>query len=206
VPEFDLTEGVYTQAAPTVGDYVKAIHLLRYLYSTATLGRVFDATAVDIIIHADAAFANNANGASTGAFFLSVGPANAPFHSEAKAQIDVATCPMTAEYYTAGAACKAIVHYRQLADDLGWSLIRPSTMILDAKTAINLVTAPEVTRKARHMFVEHHYIRDVAAKGIIALTYVPSEQQRADVMTKHLSPSAFVKGQAALLNLSSLPS
>ena len=84
-------------------------------------------------------------------------------------------------------------------------MLRPTPLLLDSQTAVNLVNAPAVTKKARHMFVEHHYVRDLAAKGVISVVHVSSDHQRADVMTKYLSASAFQRGRDALFNRSSLP-
>ena len=81
---------------------------------------VFLSTDFQIFTHTDASFASNLDGCSTGAaYFLSpVGDHNSPFLSSAKAQVDVATCPMTAEYYSASDCCKALINFRQLSTDL----------------------------------------------------------------------------------------
>ncbi len=188
-------------SSPNEGDYSKAIHVLRYLASTPGVGRVFKADAVEIVVHSDAAFMLHAeSGRSSGAFFLSVGVHNAPFHSEAKIQDYVATCPMTSEYMAAGASCKSIVHYRQLAADLGWPQSGPTCVVLDSKTAISLVVAPEITRKSRHIEAFHHYIRELASRGMIFLRHVKSELMRADVMTKYLPRARFLLSRDGLLN------
>jgi hypothetical protein len=89
-------------SAPRAGDFAKAIHVLRYVFSTPGIGRVFQASEVKIYAHSDSAFCLHEEGRSSGGLFLSVGKHNAPFHSEADALVDVALCPMTAEYYSAG--------------------------------------------------------------------------------------------------------
>jgi len=187
-------------AAPCEGDYSRALHVLRYLHSTKGIGRVFSSTDTNIFAHSDASFASNLNGCSTGAYFLSVGAANAPFISSAKAQADVATCPMTAEYYSASDCCKALIHYRQLSTDLGWKHSKPTVLFLDNRTAISLVRAPEVTRKARHIAVQYHYIRQLFSRRVISVVHVSSDSQRADVMTKYMPRPMFQRKRAALLN------
>ena len=72
---------------------------------------------------------------------------------------------------------------------------------MDAKTAINLVVAPEVTKKARHMFVSHHYIRSLNEQGVVKPVQVPAPDMRADVMTKYKPPTAFKIARSKLLNL-----
>ena len=111
--------------APLEGHYRRAIHLLRYLMSTPGVGCVFCADSVELVVHTDAAFAIFREGLSSTANLFCIGPSNAPFAASARSQSEVATCPMTAEYYAAGAACKDIVFYRQLLHDLGWSPASP---------------------------------------------------------------------------------
>ena len=97
------------------------------------------------------------------------------------------------------------MHYRQLATDLGWPPAGASPVYLDNKTAINLVVAPEVTRKSRHIAVKHHYIRQLSARDIIKCIYVPSGDMRADVMTKYLARIHFIRRRDILLNRQALP-
>ena len=191
-------------AAPTYGDYSKALHVLRYLHSTPGMGRVFKSKSTQICGTADAAFALHKDGCSSGAFFLSVGADNAPFHTEAKAQLDVATCPMTAEYYSAGASCQALMHFRQLSADLGWPCDYPSPLFVDNKTAINLAEAPEVSRKSRHIEVKHHYIRQLSARKLIQLFHVSSDSMRADILTKYIPRVSYHRKRDILLNRQAL--
>jgi len=73
-------------------------------------------------------------------------------------------------------------------------------MFMDNRTAINLVRAPEVTRKARHIAVQYHYIRQLAARHIISVVHVSSESQRADMLTKYMPRTIFQRKRALLLN------
>ena len=191
-------------AAPTSGDYEKALHLLRYLKSTPGMGRVFHATSTTLCAYADAAWALHSDGTSGASFFLSVGADNAPFHTEAKAQLDVATCQMTAEYYAAGAACMSLMHYRQLAEDLGWPQSGATSLFVDNKTAISLVRAPEVTRKSRHIVVKHHYIRQLHQRELIRMVHVKSTDMRANVLTKFLPRLQYHRERDLLFNRQAL--
>ena len=91
--------------------------------------RVLRVISFKICDTADAAFALHKDGCSTSDFSHSVGADNALFHTEAKALLDVATCLMTAEYYSAGASCQVLIHFRQLSDDLGWPCELPFSFI-----------------------------------------------------------------------------
>ena len=83
--------------------------------------------------HSNASSVPDINGCSTGGHFLSVGACNAPFVLFAKAKDDVATCPMTAEYYSARECCSLLIHFRHIATDLGWpQLLSPTSLFLYA--------------------------------------------------------------------------
>ena len=193
-------------AAPTMSHYVKALMVLRYLHSTPSVCRVFHSTATTFVAHCDAAFASFCeNGRSLGAYMLTWGSDNAPFFTEARMQDEVATCPMTAEYYAAGGSCKSIIYFRQLSEDLGWPVVAPTSLITDSMTAIRLAVAPAITRKSRHMFVSHHHIRELCDRRIVALFHVPGSSLRVDVLTKIYTGIVFRRKRDLLFNLQSVP-
>jgi len=188
---------------PNEGDFSKAIHVLRYLFSTPDICRIFKSSIPEFCAHADAAFAIHENGRSSGAYFLSVGKSNAPFKTVAKMQQEVAPDPMSAEYYSASKATLDISYFRQFATELGWPPKDPTTLFLDCQTAINLIVAPEITKKSRHMRAKHHYIRERVVDGEILVMHVSKEEMRADFLTKFFRRNTFIKLRNNLLNLSS---
>ena len=183
---------------PTTGDYTKAIQVSRYILSTCTLGRVYNSLTTDIHIYCDSAFAITENGLSTTAYTLSNGPDNAPFLSYAKAQNDVAPDPMTAEYIAAGSSIKQLAHFLQLADNLGFRQEGQVEVILDCQFAINLIVAPEITRKSRHTKSTHPYIREAKERNVIKIVLAPD--MRCDVCTKIYVNSTLEKKRDNLLN------
>eukprot|EP01036_Dinobryon_divergens_P034582 gene34582-44708_t len=169
------------------GHYRRAIQVLRYLFSTPGMGCVYKAKVPEFVVYTDSAFGLfRADGLSSSANIFCMGRNNAPFAASTKAQADVATCPMTAEYYAAGNACKAIMFFRQLSADLGWPLSSPTLLYADNKTMISLVTAPQVSTKSRHIEIVHHHIRQLSSRGLVRLQHVPASQMRADILTKIL--------------------
>ena len=188
---------------PDEGDFSKAIHVLRYLNSTPDVCRIFKSSVPEFCAHADAAFAIHENGRSSGAYFLSVGKNNAPFKTVAKMQQEVAPDPMAAEYYSANKATLDISYFRQFATELGWPPKGPTVLYLDCQTAINLVVAPEITKKSRHMRAKHHYIRELVIEGVVLVIHVPREEMRADFLTKFFRRNTFIALRDSLLNLSS---
>ena len=183
-----------------IGDHQKAILLLRFLHSTSAIGRVFKASTTQIVAFSDASFANHENGRSAGAFFLSVGSSNAPFVSSAKMIDTVASSPTVAEYTTSNLCCHEIMHYRQFSSELGWEQA-PTKFFMDSQTSINLVVAPEISKKSRFLAVKHHFIRERVADGDILPIKVPSSAQRADAITKIFPANKMISNYHNLLNL-----
>jgi hypothetical protein len=167
------------------------------------MGCVFHYSGPVVIIAAsDSACGIFPDGRSSSAHIISVGPDNAPFICSGKAQEPVATCPMTAEYYAAGSSCSDIIHYRQLADDLGWPQVESTVLCLDNKTALALAVAPEVSKKSKHIFIKYHNIRWLVSINVISLKYIPTKQMRANVITKALSRTMFLLERDILFNRS----
>jgi hypothetical protein len=192
-------------SAPLECHYRQAIHILRYLVSTPGMGCVFKYSGPVVIIAAsDSACGIFPDGRCSSAHVISVGPDNAPFTCSGKAQEPVATCPMTAEYYAAGASCSDIIHYRQLAADLGWPQRASTILCLDNKTALSLAVAPEVSKKSKHIFIKHHNIRWLVSIDVVSLKYVPTKQMRANVLTKALPRTMFLLERDVLFNRSAI--
>ena len=185
--------------APQEGHYRRAIRVLRYLWSTPGVGCVFKASSVALCVYTDAAFGIFQSGLSSSANLFCIGVSSAPFVASARSQSDVATCPMTAEYYAAG-ACKDTVYYRQLLADLGWPQALPTVVYADNKIMVSLVVAPQVSSRSRHIEIHHHYIRQLSARGVIVVRYVPAVQMRANVLTKVLPKMQFLRERDGLFN------
>jgi len=187
-------------SAPNAGDFAKAIHVLRYLYSTRDLGRVYDSDSTEVFAYSDSAFNSLPNGRSSTAFFFCVGRDNAPFYSVAKAQETVAPDIMSGEYISGSACCRFVNYVLEILSDIGEPAKGPIILFLDSNTAINLAHAPFVTKKSRHIERDHHYMRDLTDRKKVKPTHVPARDQRADVMSKYLPRAPFFRGRDGLLN------
>ena len=151
--------------APNIGDYDKALMLLRYIYSTRSEGKVYASSTLELVSHADASFGNQDSGHSSEAYFLSIGQDNAPFACVARVQPDVSTCPMTAEYVSCANAAKSVLHYHHLLRAHGFVSVLPIRMRVDCATARRLAMAPEISRKSLHIHVKHHFLCELVVRG-----------------------------------------
>jgi hypothetical protein len=193
-------------AAPVMCDLRKCIRVIRFLKGYPNLGPTYYTTDGPILHgHCDASHGVHANGTSQGASFLSIGVDSAPFVSHSDSQSCVALNSMESEYVTVTGVAKRAVSFRRFCSDIGFPQTQPTPIGIDNKPAINLAVAPAVTRKSRHIFLRHHYIRDLIRQGIVRLYHVPTDRQRADLLTKPLGPSTYWPRCHNLLNTSADP-
>jgi hypothetical protein len=193
------------QGAPTASDYHKLVHLLAYYNATRTQGIRYFSNTTQLTAHCDASYAAHSDSRSHTGFYLSMGENNAPVYAySAKQTKCVATGSMEAEYVALLPAAKAVVHVREFLIDLGFPQ-DPTTIYEDNESAINLAEAPAVTRKSKHIPVRYHYIRDLVEKKEVALQFVPTVRQTADILTKILPPKQFQRLRTNLLNLANNP-
>jgi hypothetical protein len=178
---------------PNAGDFAKAIHVLRYLYSTLHLGRVYDFNSTEVVAYSDSAFNSLPDGRSSTAFFFCVG--------RDKGQSTVAPCIMTGEYMSGSQCCRNVIYFLEFLSDIGEPAKGPIVLFLDSRTAINLAHAPFVTKKSRHIERDHHYIRDLTqrSRNKVKPTHIPASGMRADVMSKFLPRAPFLRGRAIFL-------
>ena len=69
---------------------------------------------------------------------------------------------------------------------------------IDCQTTVNLAIVSQISKKSLHLNVKHRYIREVQAAGDIV--HIFTTKQRANVMTKYLGRTQFLKERAKLLN------
>jgi hypothetical protein len=59
----------------------------------------------------------------------------------------------------------------------------------DSSSAICLVQNPVFHRRAKHINVRHHFLRDHVEKGDIVMKFIDTEGQLADIFIKPLNSS-----------------
>ena len=191
---------------PTVSDRQKQIHLLRYLKGCPNDGPVFSAAKgpIKILVNSDAAHAAHAihsDGSSHSGNTLSVGKDNASFFVTSVAECSC-TSPdsCSAEYTSMSRAVKKAIYFRQLAEDLAFPQDKPTIIEADNQSAINLTVAPAISRKSRHIFIKHHFIRSLFQNKVIAPVHVGTQHMSSDMLTKQLSTNKFLYDKSLLFN------
>ena len=79
---------------------------------------------------------------------------------------------------------------KKLLSDYGLS---QETMVVyhDNSSAIDISKNPAQHSKTKHIEITYHFIRDVIERKVVAIEYISTECQNADIFTKPLDRSKF---------------
>nr|GEV21896.1 hypothetical protein [Tanacetum cinerariifolium] len=78
-----------------------------------------------------------------------------------------------------------------LFKDLGLTISSPTSVYYDNASAIALASNPIQHAKTKHIEIYCNFVRDKIRQGLILLTYIPTQRQLADVLTKGLSKAPY---------------
>jgi hypothetical protein len=188
---------------PTSTDMDLLIYLLSYIWHTINFGLTFATSDGPTLFgFEDASYAVHSDYRSHAGYYLTIGRSSAPFASHSKAIMsDFATGSMEAEYMTLALLTKRIIYFRNLLASLGFPQNKPTIIYEDNLSAIKLTVAPQIPRKSKHIGVRYHYTRDMVQQNNIQLIHLRTTSMPADLLTKPLGPTLFVRFRDMLLNI-----
>lgn len=90
----------------------------------------------------------------------------------------------------AGSCCTQMLWMKQMLRDYGFSQGKLN-IFCDNTSAINISKNPVQHSRTKHIDLRYHFIRDLVEKDILELSFVPTEHQLADILTKPLDTDRF---------------
>ena len=84
----------------------------------------------------------------------------------------------------ATAATKEAVWLRKLFDELDAVSSYPTMLLIDNQSAMALAKNAMFHDRAKHITIRHHFIQEKLDSGEIAVDYVLTSDQTADILTK----------------------
>ena len=114
-------------------------------------------------------------------------------------QSSVALSTYEAEYMALSDASREAKARSQFFQDLDIKTDVP-TLHSDNQAALSTVMSEVPHHRAKHIAIRYHFVRDEYNKSNIAIDYIPTKSQPADVLTKALQPSAHERS-LQLLNM-----
>lgn len=113
-------------------------------------------------------------------------------------QNTVALSSTEAEYMALSNAAQEALFLRHLCEELGIEQKNPTIIHCDNQSAIKLANNPQSISRTRHIDIKYHFIREKVNEGSIKIEYCPTELMKADMLTKSLGQTLFMKHRNAL--------
>ena len=106
-----------------------------------------------------------------------------------------------AEYLALFEASKSIqlVWLRQFLEELVYPPTSPTLVHEDNKSTIIIISNGNDKGRTKHMDIRYHYIRELVQRKQLSVTYCPSPQMTADMLTKSLDIKSLISHRTELL-------
>ncbi|XP_063941177.1 secreted RxLR effector protein 161-like [Daucus carota subsp. sativus] len=172
---------------PTVLHLNAVKRILTYVQGTLELGLVYSKTSGNNVLtgFSDSDLAGNPEDRrSTSGMAFYLNESLVTWVSQKQRCVVLLSCE--AEFMAATAAACQSIWLRNVLQQVTGELMGPVTLYLDNKSAIDLAKNPVL-----HIDVRYHFIRECIERGEIIVKHVPSEAQRADILTKALATVKF---------------
>ena len=122
---------------------------------------------------------------STSGGIFSIGSTAVSWYS--RKQRSMALSSVEAKYMAASlAACEAI-WMRKILVELFSSHLEPTMIYCDNESCIKLSDNPVFHDRSKHIDIRYHHIIDCVQRRVMLLSYIPTEDQDVDILTKALT-------------------
>ena len=192
-------------ANPTKADLTAAIRILRYLLHTPhiKLQLIRSSNPVPLVAtYVDTAWANAPKSRSRYGYIICVH--GIPIYWETKITTMVCLSTAESEFVAAVHAAKSALWLVNFAATLCNIPVPAVTMFEDNQTCIKMTVNPVVSSRNRHFAMRMWWLRQKVEEGSIALSYVETQHQLADIFTKPLPKPLFIQLRDKIMSGTSL--
>jgi hypothetical protein len=164
--------------------------VLRYVKGTLEQGLNLGGNDVKLTGYSDANWAGDLETRrSTTGFLYDIG--NSLVSWKSKRQPTVALSSAESEYMALAAATQEGIWCRAVLNELGEKQEGPLIIYQDNQGTIAMANNPVQHGRTKHIDLRHHFIRECIQKGEIILSYLSTDQMKADILTKALGKPRF---------------
>lgn len=176
---------------PREAHYKALMHVLRYVASTMGQGILLKGNEhLTLQAYSDSDWgACLTTRRSISGYVMLLG--NSPISWKSKKQHTVSKSSSEAEYRAMSAAAGEVTWMVRLLEELGVRQLKPVTLFCDNQSAIHIAKNPVHHERTKHIEIDIHFTRDKVLEGLLQITYLPTESQIADVLTKVLPSVKF---------------
>lgn len=183
-------------AAPTGEHRALLKGVLRYVHGTHDWGLMYRRGSARVG-YTDADFTGDSDTRrSTTGFVFTLHGAAVSWAS--KAQTKVAESTTAAEYVATALGAREAVWLAQILSDMRAPVEGAVQLRGDNQSALTLVKNPMSVNRCKHIDVAHHFVRDRVERGDLTVTYIPTGEMLADLLTKALFSPSLAKCRVGL--------
>lgn len=167
-------------------------NVLRYLKLTENYGLKFYKSknqTVKLESYVDADFANDINNRKSVSRYIVKLNKNV-IQWKSKKQTVVSLSSAESEYIALSQCVSENLFIGQMLNELLNINVYPVTVYEDNQSCIRMASTLEVKR-TKHIDIKYHFVRDCVANDMIRLSYVSTNDQEADMLTKALDSRMF---------------
>ena len=190
-PDVSYSVGLLSRflSSPTDAHWSSAKRLLRYLHGTLHMQLSFrHANHCNIVGYCDADWASSSDRKSTSGYVIYVGGNLVSWKS--KRQSTVALSSTEAEIVAATESIREILWIGNILKSFGIPHGKPK-LFCDNHPAISMANSYGYNSRSKHMNVKYKFLSESVANNSIEITYIPTEQNIADMLTKPLPRTKF---------------
>ncbi|KAK6146445.1 hypothetical protein DH2020_020314 [Rehmannia glutinosa] len=183
--------------APTENHWKICKRVLRYLKGTISASILFQPISrMSLECYSDSDYAGNIDDRkSTSGSCQFLGDCLVSWFSKKQNCVSLSTAE--AEYISAAFCCTQLLWMKQTLADYKCSF-ENVPIFCDNISAINIAQNPVHHNRTKHIEIRHHFLRDCVSKRKIEISFVPSQDQLADIFTKPLTSETFASIRARL--------
>ncbi|CAL1356029.1 unnamed protein product [Linum trigynum] len=184
--------------APAMSHWNAAKRILRYIKGTIDHGLLYTKSEIfKLVGYCDSDWAGDMDDRKrTTGFVFFLGDTAFTWSSKKQAIVTLSTCE--AEYVApTSCACHAI-WMRKLLKELNMTQEESTEIFVDNKSTLALAKNPVFHDRSKHIDTRYHFLRECVEQKEVALKYVKTEDQIADIFTKPLKQDVFVKPRTLL--------
>nr|XP_016490727.1 PREDICTED: uncharacterized mitochondrial protein AtMg00810-like [Nicotiana tabacum] len=172
--------------APKKSHYEAALYVVRYIKKQLRLGLLMSSDSneeIEAFCDSDWASCPMSRKSVTG-YCVKLGIST--ISRKAKKQHIVSRSSAETEYRSMAHTIAELVWLKCLLEELSVNLKLPMKLFYDNKAVLQIAANPMYHERIKHIEIDCHSIREKIQKGLIKSSYIPSQEQPADVLTKAL--------------------
>jgi hypothetical protein len=138
----------------------------------------------ELICYADANWGSNTHRKLISGYVFMIGGGAIAWSSKKQSRTALSTAE--AEYVAATHTVKQLIWHQNLLEKLDVPQARTLILRSDNQAAIAISHNPQFHARTKHIDIDLHFLCDHVKSGTLQLTYVPLEENLADIFTKAL--------------------